>query len=131
MPSGKKGTEYWPSPLVLTVRRSPVSAFFAATGTFGITAPAASLTVPLSVPVTVWADAEENTARNTTTNPQTIDLVRVLPIFALANAGVAWSADVFQENAQLMGAITLGLVVGKSTGIARPRLHRPQELVGR
>lgn len=41
----------------------------------------------------------------------------VLPIFALANAGVAWSADVFQENAQLMGAITLGLVVGKSTGI--------------
>ena len=41
----------------------------------------------------------------------------VLPIFALANAGVAWSTDVFQENAQLMGAITLGLVVGKSTGI--------------
>ena len=41
----------------------------------------------------------------------------VLPIFALANAGVAWSADVFQENGQLMGAITLGLVVGKSTGI--------------
>ncbi len=41
----------------------------------------------------------------------------VLPIFALANAGVAWSADVFQENAQMMGAITLGLVVGKSTGI--------------
>ena len=41
----------------------------------------------------------------------------VLPIFALANAGVAWSADVFQENARLMGAITLGLVVGKSIGI--------------
>src|SRR5690349_4743659 len=41
----------------------------------------------------------------------------VLPIFALANAGVVWSAGVFQENAQLMGAITLGLVVGKSTGI--------------
>jgi NhaA family Na+:H+ antiporter len=41
----------------------------------------------------------------------------VLPIFALANAGVAWSADVFQENGRLMLAITLGLVVGKSIGI--------------
>jgi len=41
----------------------------------------------------------------------------VLPIFALANAGVAWSTDVFQQNGRLMVAITLGLVVGKSTGI--------------
>ena len=41
----------------------------------------------------------------------------VLPIFALANAGVAWSTDVFQENGRLMVAITLGLVVGKSIGI--------------
>ena len=41
----------------------------------------------------------------------------VLPIFALANAGVAWSTDVFQENGRLMIAITLGLVVGKSIGI--------------
>src|SRR6476661_8428903 len=41
----------------------------------------------------------------------------VLPIFALANAGVAWSMDVFQENARLMAAITFGLVVGKSIGI--------------
>ena len=41
----------------------------------------------------------------------------VLPIFALANAGVAWSSDVFQQNGRLMIAITLGLVVGKSTGI--------------
>ena len=41
----------------------------------------------------------------------------VLPIFALANAGVAWSSDVFQENGRMMGAITLGLVVGKSIGI--------------
>lgn len=41
----------------------------------------------------------------------------VLPIFALANAGVAWSTDVFQENGSLMIAITLGLVVGKSIGI--------------
>jgi Na+:H+ antiporter, NhaA family len=41
----------------------------------------------------------------------------VLPIFALANAGVAWSGEVFQENGRLIGAITLGLVVGKSIGI--------------
>lgn len=41
----------------------------------------------------------------------------VLPIFALANAGVVWSADVFQEHGRLMAAITLGLVVGKSIGI--------------
>jgi NhaA family Na+:H+ antiporter len=41
----------------------------------------------------------------------------VLPLFALANAGVAWSADVFRGNGRLMGAIALGLVVGKSTGI--------------
>src|SRR5689334_16488295 len=41
----------------------------------------------------------------------------VLPIFALANAGVAWSTDVFRENGRLMAAITLGLVVGKSIGI--------------
>ena len=41
----------------------------------------------------------------------------VLPIFALANAGVAWSAGVFQEHGRLMAAITLGLVVGKSVGI--------------
>jgi Na+:H+ antiporter, NhaA family len=41
----------------------------------------------------------------------------VLPIFALANAGVAWSADVFQQNGRMMIAIVLGLVVGKSTGI--------------
>jgi NhaA family Na+:H+ antiporter len=41
----------------------------------------------------------------------------VLPIFALANAGVAWSADVFQEQGRLMTAIALGLVVGKPVGI--------------
>jgi NhaA family Na+:H+ antiporter len=41
----------------------------------------------------------------------------VLPIFALANAGVAWSAGVFQDHGRLMVAITLGLVVGKSIGI--------------
>lgn len=41
----------------------------------------------------------------------------VLPIFALANAGVAWSPGVFAGQGQLIGAITLGLVVGKPTGI--------------
>jgi NhaA family Na+:H+ antiporter len=41
----------------------------------------------------------------------------VLPVFALANAGVAWSAEAFRGHGQLMAAITLGLVVGKSTGI--------------
>jgi NhaA family Na+:H+ antiporter len=41
----------------------------------------------------------------------------VLPIFALANAGVTWSSDVFRGNGRLMCAIVLGLVVGKSVGI--------------
>jgi NhaA family Na+:H+ antiporter len=41
----------------------------------------------------------------------------VLPIFALANAGVAWSLDVFRGHGQLMAAIILGLVVGKPIGI--------------
>ncbi len=41
----------------------------------------------------------------------------VLPIFALANAGVAWSLGAFEGQARLMSAITLGLVVGKPVGI--------------
>jgi NhaA family Na+:H+ antiporter len=41
----------------------------------------------------------------------------VLPIFALANAGVAWSPEVFRGHGRMMLAITLGLVVGKSVGI--------------
>ena len=41
----------------------------------------------------------------------------VLPIFALANAGVVWSTGVFQEHGRLMAAIALGLVVGKPVGI--------------
>jgi NhaA family Na+:H+ antiporter len=40
-----------------------------------------------------------------------------LPIFALGNAGVVWSADVFRGNGPLMWAIVLGLVLGKSIGI--------------
>ncbi|HEY8560379.1 MAG TPA: Na+/H+ antiporter NhaA [Pyrinomonadaceae bacterium] len=41
----------------------------------------------------------------------------VLPIFALANAGVVWSPGVFQQYGRLMIAIILGLIVGKATGI--------------
>jgi NhaA family Na+:H+ antiporter len=41
----------------------------------------------------------------------------VLPIFALANAGVAWSPGVLEGNARLIWAIALGLVVGKPIGI--------------
>jgi NhaA family Na+:H+ antiporter len=41
----------------------------------------------------------------------------VLPIFALANAGVAWSFDVFGGHGRLILAITLGLVLGKPVGI--------------
>lgn len=41
----------------------------------------------------------------------------VLPIFALANAGVALSMDVISGHGMLMSAIILGLVVGKPLGI--------------
>jgi NhaA family Na+:H+ antiporter len=41
----------------------------------------------------------------------------VLPIFALANAGVEITLDVFQGQARLMWAIALGLVLGKPIGI--------------
>jgi NhaA family Na+:H+ antiporter len=41
----------------------------------------------------------------------------VLPIFALANAGVAWSMAVFEGQARLMCAIAVGLVLGKPIGI--------------
>jgi len=41
----------------------------------------------------------------------------VLPVFALANAGVVWSLDVFSGHGRLILAITLGLVVGKPIGI--------------
>jgi NhaA family Na+:H+ antiporter len=42
----------------------------------------------------------------------------VLPIFALANAGVAWSPGVLEGQGRLICAITLGLVVGKPIGIS-------------
>ena len=41
----------------------------------------------------------------------------VLPIFALANAGVVLSLDAFASHGQLMMAIIMGLVVGKPLGI--------------
>ena len=40
----------------------------------------------------------------------------VLPVFALANAGVALSTGVFAGRESLIGAIALGLVVGKPAG---------------
>ena len=41
----------------------------------------------------------------------------VLPVFALANAGLVWSADVVEGHERLILAIVLGLVVGKPMGI--------------
>ncbi|WP_406695119.1 Na+/H+ antiporter NhaA [Singulisphaera sp. Ch08] len=41
----------------------------------------------------------------------------VLPVFALANAGVAWSPGVLEGQGRLIGAISLGLVLGKPIGI--------------
>ena len=41
----------------------------------------------------------------------------VLPLFALANAGVVWSLDVFEGHGRLMLGIILGLVLGKPVGI--------------
>ena len=41
----------------------------------------------------------------------------MLPIFALANAGVVWTTDVLSGRGRLIAAISLGLVVGKPLGI--------------
>jgi NhaA family Na+:H+ antiporter len=41
----------------------------------------------------------------------------VLPLFALANAGFAWSAGIIGEHERLIAAIVLGLVVGKPAGM--------------
>ncbi|MCC6428244.1 MAG: Na+/H+ antiporter NhaA [Phycisphaerales bacterium] len=40
-----------------------------------------------------------------------------LPIFALANAGVAWSSGVLDGHGRLVLAIALGLILGKPAGI--------------
>ena len=42
----------------------------------------------------------------------------VLPIFALANAGVAMTGGVFGGHARLMAAIAVGLTIGKPLGVA-------------
>lgn len=41
----------------------------------------------------------------------------VLPAFALANAGLAWSAAVFDAHLLLIAAVTAGLVIGKPLGM--------------
>ncbi len=41
----------------------------------------------------------------------------VLPLFALANAGVSMAASVLEGHAQLVSAIVFGLVLGKPVGI--------------
>ena len=41
----------------------------------------------------------------------------VLPVFALANAGVTWSSGIITGRGALVAAITLGLVIGKPLGI--------------
>ena len=41
----------------------------------------------------------------------------MLPVFALANAGVILSLGVFETHGSLMLAIILGLVIGKPVGI--------------
>jgi NhaA family Na+:H+ antiporter len=41
----------------------------------------------------------------------------VLPVFALANAGVALSSDLITGREPLIGAIALGLIVGKPVGL--------------
>lgn len=41
----------------------------------------------------------------------------VLPVFALANAGVAWSSEVLAGRGALVLAVVLGLAVGKPAGI--------------
>jgi NhaA family Na+:H+ antiporter len=41
----------------------------------------------------------------------------VLPLFALANAGVALTSDVWSEHGSLMAAIMVGLIIGKPLGL--------------
>jgi NhaA family Na+:H+ antiporter len=41
----------------------------------------------------------------------------VLPVFALANAGLVWTSSILDTHARLVVAIVLGLVVGKPLGI--------------
>ena len=41
----------------------------------------------------------------------------VLPVFALANAGVAWSAQVMEGRGRLVLAVVISLTIGKPLGI--------------
>ena len=41
----------------------------------------------------------------------------VLPVFALANAGLVWTSGIFETHTRLVLAIALGLTVGKPVGI--------------
>lgn len=41
----------------------------------------------------------------------------VLPVFALANAGIEWSSGILDAHGMLILAIVLGLVIGKPAGI--------------
>ena len=41
----------------------------------------------------------------------------MLPIYALANAGVTWSSGVLDGQSRLVFAIAFGLVIGKPVGI--------------
>jgi NhaA family Na+:H+ antiporter len=67
----------------------------------------------------------------------------VLPVFALANAGLVWSAGILDGHARLVLGIMLGLVVGKPIGIvtaawiatrlrvaAKPDAYSWRQLVG-
>lgn len=67
----------------------------------------------------------------------------VLPVFALANAGLVWTPGILQGHAALILAIVLGLVVGKPVGIfaaswiavrlkiaAKPEVYSWRQLAG-
>jgi len=67
----------------------------------------------------------------------------VLPIFALANAGVTWSSGIIAGRGELVAAITFGLVIGKPLGItsgawvasrlgvtAKPQAYSWRQLLG-
>ena len=52
----------------------------------------------------------------------------IVPLFALANAGIAISGDVPRATSPVALGIVLGLVVGKLVGIAAATWSRPRWL---
>lgn len=62
-------------------------------------------------------DRIESPADKLLRNVEPVSSYVVLPVFALANAGVMVSTDVFEGNGLFMLAIILGLVAGKPIGI--------------